>query len=121
MSGIAPRNKEDKLTMLVNAWFYLAKTATFYGLTLDQFKLAVKPSLDARGTITSLDDQLTQAIDDRDDADKTSMPLVLNIVNSIKGDPNFGEDSALYEACGYVRKSERVSGKTNKTKAAKPA
>jgi len=32
------------------------------------------------------------------------------VVNSIKGDPDEGADGTLYEACGYVRKSERKSG-----------
>ena len=27
-----------------------------------------------------------------------------------KGDPNFGEDCNLYDAMGYVRKSERKTG-----------
>jgi hypothetical protein len=38
------------------------------------------------------------------------------------GDPNYGDDSNLYEAMGYIRKSERASGLTKKAKAAaKPA
>jgi hypothetical protein len=36
------------------------------------------------------------------------------VVNGVKGDPAFGEDSDLYETMGYVRKSERKSGLTRK-------
>ncbi len=36
--------------------------------------------------------------------------------NNVVGDPNFGPDSALYEALGYVRKSDRKSGFTRKKK-----
>ena len=32
------------------------------------------------------------------------------MVNAVKGDPDEGEDGELYEAMGYVRKSERRSG-----------
>jgi hypothetical protein len=38
------------------------------------------------------------------------------VVNGVVGDPTFGPDSALYEAMGYVRKSERKSGLTRKGK-----
>ena len=43
------------------------------------------------------------------------------MVNGVKGDPDFGEDSDLYEAMGYVRKSERKSGLTRKKKTPPPA
>ena len=39
-------------------------------------------------------------------------PIILNVVNSVKGDPHHGENSALYASFGYVRKSERKSGLT---------
>ena len=32
------------------------------------------------------------------------------VVNAVKGDPAFGENSDLYESMGYVRKSERKTG-----------
>jgi uncharacterized protein YeeX (DUF496 family) len=34
----------------------------------------------------------------------------------VKGDPNHGEDSPLYDALGYVRKSARKSGLTRTSK-----
>jgi len=116
-----PKEVETKLGNLINAWTNEAPAATFAGMTLEQFKTKVKPSLDARQLIIDLNNQLIGATDERDDADKVTMPQVQLVVNAIKGDPNYGEDSALYEEAGYVRKSERLSGKTNKAKPAKPA
>jgi hypothetical protein len=55
---------------------------------------------------------------ERDTADVESNKQVLLVVNAVKGDPAEGEDGELYEAMGYVRKSERSTGKTNKTKPA---
>ena len=43
-------------------------------------------------------------------ADATSLAVVQNVANAVKGDENFGEDSALYAAVGYERKSDRKSG-----------
>ncbi len=45
---------------------------------------------------------------------------VQRVVKGVVGDPAFGEDCDLYEAMGYVRKSERKSGLSRK-KAATPA
>jgi hypothetical protein len=89
-------------------------------MTLEQFKTKIKPSLDARELIDTLDNQLIAAADQRDTSDIESMKQYNFVVNSIKGDPEEGEDGELYEAAGYVRKSERKSGKTNKKKNTSP-
>jgi hypothetical protein len=43
------------------------------------------------------------------------------VVNSVRGDTNYGEDSDLYEAMGCIRKSGRQSGLTKKKNAAQAA
>ena len=118
---MSDRSKEygEKIATVVKAWGDLRKTKSFAGMTLDQFKAAIKPSLDARDALGTLADQTTAALVERDDADAASMKQVLNVVNAVKGDITEGEDGELYAAMGYVRKSERKSGKTNKPK--KPA
>ncbi|HMJ90310.1 MAG TPA: hypothetical protein VK530_10860 [Candidatus Acidoferrum sp.] len=45
-----------------------------------------------------------------------SSELTDNVVNSIKGDPNHGENSPLYASFGYIRKDDRKSGLTRATK-----
>ena len=40
-------------------------------------------------------------------------PKVKNVVT---GDPSYGDDSPLYGATGFIRKSERASGLTRKAK-----
>ncbi|MEN9575804.1 MAG: hypothetical protein RL514_3659, partial [Verrucomicrobiota bacterium] len=78
----------------------------------------VKPSADARTEIERLDKLMSAAINRRDDADKVSHEANQKVVNGVKGDPNFGDDCDLYEAMGYVRKSERKSGLSRGKKAA---
>jgi len=78
----------------------------------------VKPSLDARTTIESLDHQMTAAADQRDDADAVSMDTVKLVVAAVKGDPAETAKGELYEAMGFVRESEGKSGLTRKNKAA---
>ena len=107
-----PSEGEDQIQTVTDAWAEIAPLATFGGLTLDQFKTKVKPSLEARATIKQLDIQRKETQIERKLADVTSLEIVQNVVNSVKGDSKFGENSALYAAFGYVRKSDRKSGFT---------
>jgi hypothetical protein len=72
----------------------------------------------ARATIARLENELTAAQNQRDDADAAGLLLALRVVNAVKADAEEGEDGELYEAMGYVRKSERRTGLSRKSKAA---
>lgn len=112
----APKATKLKLDIILNAWETLAPKAAFGGMTLDDFKAAIQPSLQARDTIATLEAQLIAAQDQRDIADANSQEKVRLVVRGVSGDPTFGPDSALYEAMGYIRHSERKSGLTRKSK-----
>ena len=71
-------------------------------MTLAEFKTAVSPSITTQQTLSTLDDQRTQAANARDDADRISMGKADMVVAGVVGDPNFGPDSSLYEAMGYT-------------------
>jgi len=92
----------------------LAPTKSFFGMTLDQFKTAVQPSLAAREMIKDLENQLTHAINQRDAADAVSLEKMQGVVAGVKADPTEGPNSSLLEAFGYTRKSERKSGLSRK-------
>ncbi|MGH8590039.1 MAG: hypothetical protein ACREXX_12130 [Gammaproteobacteria bacterium] len=100
----------DKLTRTTEAWEEHALDAKFAEMTLDQFKAKVKPSLDCREKIASLRRQLETAIKKRQESDAASTDVCAKVVNAVRGDIGYGEDSALYKALGYVPKSERKSG-----------
>ncbi len=105
-----PKESLERMNQIANAWGTLRPTKTFAGMTLVQFKAKIKPSLDARDEIHTLESQTIAAQNKRDDADKVSQAASQLVVNAVKGDPAEGEDGELYEALGYVRKSERSSG-----------
>jgi len=109
---------EEKINAVTAGWTENASGATFGNLTVAQFKLTVKPSVDARATIADLELQLAAARVARDNADVATLAAILNVVSSVKGDPHYGENSALYSSFGYVRKSERKSGLTRGTQPA---
>ena len=100
----------DHINAIFDGWEEHAADATFGGLTLAQFKTKVKPSLDTRAEIETLNRQLDGLRVDRDNADTVSEEITDSVVNSVKGDPSFGENSSLYASFGYIRKADRKSG-----------
>ena len=50
-----------------------------------------------------LDDELDNMYGDLEDT-------MVDVGSSVRGDKNFGDDSPLYGAMGFKRKSERASG-----------
>jgi hypothetical protein len=109
-----PKATAQKIERMLNGWETITPSKSFGGMTLQQFQAAIKPSLDARQQIDDLEDQLTQAIVARDSADDVSLAKAQQVVNGVLADPTEGPDSALYQAFGYTRKSERKSGLTRK-------
>lgn len=107
----APKENEQKLTDFLKAWKDLAPTKTIGDLTYEQAEAALKPSFDIRKEIKAGENLQLSRINGRETADKNSLKLVNRLINAIKADPTLGEDSDLYEAVGYVRASERRTGK----------
>lgn len=114
MPKTTPKANQEKMQRMTNAWETLAPAKSFGGMTLAQFKTAAQPAIDAREQIDDLEDQLTGAINAREEADSTFAGKAQQVVNGVLADPTEGPDSALYEAMGYTRKSERRSGLTRK-------
>ena len=108
----------EKLDRAVRAWETLAPDKSFGGMTLPEFTAKVQESLDARQALRAATDQLMVAQNARTDTDAKTLQALLLVVNAIKGDPEHGDDSSLYEACGYVRRSEKRSGLSRKAKTA---
>jgi hypothetical protein len=110
----SPKVVEEKIQRMINAWETLAPDKSFGGMTLAQFRAAAQPALDARQRIDDLEDQRTQAQADRDRADEDFLAKAQLVVAGVLADPTEGSNSALYDAMGYTRKSERKSGLTRK-------
>jgi hypothetical protein len=116
MPKVTPKKIEEKIKHVVDPWEEFASGKKFGAMTVDEFKEAVAPSLNARTLIDQLQNQLAHAINQRDDADEVSLAKIQLVVNGVLADPTEGPNSSLYEAMGYTRKSERKSGLTTKKK-----
>jgi hypothetical protein len=117
----SPQETEDFIKDIADAWEESASGAQFGGMTLAQFKTKVKPSLDYRAEIATLEGQLIVARKNRDNADEPSNETCFSVVSGVKSHPDHGENSALYKAMGYVPKNERKSGLVRPSNAVQPA
>jgi hypothetical protein len=115
-----PKRTVNKLQKLIDAWTTLRPTKSFGGMTLEQFKTQVQPSLAARDQLVTLCNQTTDNRTQRQQSDDASLELAQLVVNSVKGDPAEGENGSLYAAMGYVPKSARRSGLTRKGQTTPP-
>ena len=107
MARKSPADILKRIREVIGAWQELAPGTVFYGLTLAQFQKAAHPSLQARAEIEDAQRRRRRAIRQRDAADARIMSLLRGVVNGVKGNPDHGEDGALYATMGYVRKGAR--------------
>lgn len=108
-----PHVQKDAVTRIIEvkkAWENMRPDKSFYGLTLDAFKLQVKPLLDALAEIADLESRLKHAISKREAALPAAMDVVQGVISAVKGDPQEREDGELYAAMGYVARSKRSTG-----------
>ena len=121
MSNNNPKETNDFIEAVSKAWEEIAKETEFADLTLAQFKAKVKPSLDYRNEIATLELQLIAARYNRDLADVVSNEECLLVVGSVKTHREYGENSALYKTMGYVPKDERKNGLVRPSTVEQPA
>jgi hypothetical protein len=115
MAKLSPKKALERLEKFENALNQQAPAAKFGGIDTPVYSGQVQLSRDARAAVVNAENQLKAANNNRDDTDAEGLRQAQLIVNGVIGDPLFGPDSSLYEAMGFVRKSERKSGLTRKT------
>ena len=86
MPTTSPKKVAVKLQTVVNAWGTLRPSKSFAGMTLEQFKAQVQPSLAARDQLVTLRSQTTDNRTQRHQSDDASLELAQLVVNSVKGD-----------------------------------
>lgn len=116
----SPKEAMEKMERTLNGWKTIAPDKKFGGMTVSDYEGYVKNSRSPRETLEILDDQTKAATALRDSNDDVGLAKTQLVKNGVLADEEFGEDSALYEAIGYVKKSDKKSGLTRKKKVVKP-
>ena len=109
-----PKEYETKYTRFLNALKTLAPNKTFGGVAVSAFETQTEKSDAPRERIAAKYDEIKQDEVERDPEALVTMKMCEMIKNGVVADPEYGDDSALYEALGYIRKSDRKSGLTRK-------
>jgi hypothetical protein len=74
-----------------------------------------------RAEIAEAELRLQSANARRVTVDRASMKTLQRVVNAVKADPEEGDDGDLYEAMGFVRRTDRSSGLTRRRKEQEPS
>jgi hypothetical protein len=78
-----PQSNLIRITAVLKAWQNLRPEKSFAGMTLDEFKRIVQPSLDSRARIAELEAMLAAERARRDEEDRTSMPATRRVVDGV--------------------------------------
>jgi len=111
----------EKAGQVSVAWQQHAPAASFAGMNLEEFREKISASQTTRDKVAAAEADLRGRIAARAAADLATRDAVSLVVNSIRGNPDFGANSELYRACGYVAYGERASGLTRRGTAPEPA
>jgi hypothetical protein len=103
------------------AWTQLAPAVALGGVARDtDFETAIQDALDAETAIAEALANVENKRVERDGKVAAVQSKIALVVNGVVGNPDYGPDSDLYGAMGYVRKSQRNSGLTQKSNAPAP-
>ena len=105
----APKTVAEDTQAIIDAWDELAPTATFAGMTLVQFRPQCNPRSIRVTRSPDPERSGSGTVSHRGKVDVTTLQTNSDVVKSVVADKNFGDDSALYERMGYVRKSVLAS------------
>ena len=118
MARKSPAEKLEDLLTTIREWERLRPERSFFGLTLEQFKQLVQPSLETRAELKAIEQRRSILIKRRDAADVRSFRAQRGVIYAIQGDPAEGGNGELYVAMGRVPWSARGRPRRRKRRVA---
>jgi hypothetical protein len=112
---------DERRDLFVSAWRQLAVTESFAGMTLEQFITATENAMTVRENLVDVKALLSSLVGERKTADAALRETLSLVINAVRGNPQFGQNSSLYRAMGFTPTGERATGKTNRTAPTPPA
>lgn len=108
------RKMIERRSKFLTAWKEGAETAVFSMMSLEEFEAATQKSVSVRERIITAKAQLSLLNQERVQADEETGRVLKLVASGVRGDPQYGEESPLYRAMGYVPSNRRKSGLTRK-------
>lgn len=106
----------EKCNLMNDAWTEGAKTIEFNGIKQTELAADIADAANDDHEIADLEANLKMRRDVRDGKYAALNEKRTKVAQGVVGNADFGDDSPLYGAMGFVRKSDRASGLTRKTK-----
>jgi hypothetical protein len=106
-----PGRKAEDIRLV---WKEQAPEAVFAGKPLADLEAALVELQQSNEDLKIKDQARSASVKTRDDKLKSLAALLRTIVRGVQGHPEYGEDSPLYRAMGFVPFSERSSGLTRR-------
>ncbi len=104
------------------AWTQIAAAIVFGSVARDTgYEVSIQNALDAEAALEESRASVTAKQVDRDEKVAILQSQTKLVANGVRGSSDFGPDSDLYGAMGFVRDSARKSGLTQKRTPATPA
>lgn len=116
MAKVDIRSVREKCNVMNDAWFEGAKAVEFNGITQAAFLADIDAAAAADGEVGDLEAELKMKREVRDDLYVALNEKRSKVGLGVAGSAAYGNDGPLYGAMGFVRKSDRASGLTRKTK-----
>jgi len=117
MPKVQVKRIKEKALKIQNAWNEGAPAVVeFRNTTKENHDARIAAGQAVEDEIEDLRTQLSMKEDERDDIYMALDDDNVDIGKGVVGHKDFGDDSELYGAMGFVRKSERKSGLTRKPK-----
>ena len=113
----SPKKNEETIQKALSALRDLAPDAKFGNKGLAELETQAEKSMLPRRRLLEIENERAEQMAMRDTEDGKTLMMIDKIVGGVINHDDFGDDSALYEAFGFVRKSQRKSGLTRKKKA----
>ncbi|QQS33474.1 MAG: hypothetical protein IPM50_02515 [Acidobacteriota bacterium] len=116
MAKVSNKEVRRQCEVMNDAWFEGAKAVEFNGITQTEFLADITAAGTADDEIGDLEAELKMKREARDDLYVALNGKRSKVGLGVAGSAAYGNDSPLYGAMGFVRKSDRASGLTRKTR-----
>ena len=116
MAKVDNKSTKEKCNVMNDAWVEGAPSAKFNGIDQATFQSDIEAAAADDAAIADLESELKMKRDVRDDKYAALNDKRSKVGMGVAGDPAYGNNSPLYGAMGFVRKSEKKSGLTRKKK-----
>ncbi len=116
MANVNVKRVKEQCGVMYDAWTEGAKSVDFNGIVRTAFSTDLNSAAAADDEIDTMEAQLKLKREIRDDMYAALDTKRTKVGQGVAGSAAYGDDSPLYGAMGFVRKSERKSGLTKKKK-----